>query len=120
MQLALAVGTADWMAVLDSLTEREFQEWAALDEICPIGPGRLDMATATFMTAVTRYLGGLAGDKSEILAELSPEHFLPWLESPTQPLTESDRQQQEEMEMIAARVNMESALIAAGQNNVYW
>ncbi|HWL09548.1 MAG TPA: hypothetical protein VNQ76_14155 [Planctomicrobium sp.] len=109
MRLAAGVAhTVDWREMLDQIDEEDFRDWQAFDsQICPIGPERLDAAIAGFMAAVVRYLGSLAGEKSEVLQEITPKSFCPWLND------EPEKEATEAMEAEAMRVNMESAVLKA-------
>lgn len=114
MKLAASVGVADYNAVLDSLSEQQFTDWMAFDaHICPIGPGRLDTAIACAMTAMVRYLASFAGDKSTEIQELTPQSFMPWLPDEAELESPEEEARREQMEATAARVNLESARIAA-------
>ncbi|WP_437228761.1 phage tail assembly protein T [Planctomicrobium sp. SH661] len=109
MKLAAGVGrTADVDGMLDSIDEETFRKWQAFDAFtCPIGPDRWDGPVAAFMAVVVRYLGGLAGEKPEVLQEITPQTFCSWLDDP--PEAEPD----ELMEAEAMRANMESAVLLA-------
>jgi|GEM_PF-5976061 len=112
MKLSAGIGVANYDAVMESLTEEQFQNWMAFDAfISPIGLGRLDAAVAGFMAAVVRYLGLNVGEKTEVVEEITPQSFLPWLDDPESEETEEQAEQRERMEAIAEQVNMESRMI---------
>lgn len=119
MKLALEVGELDYTRALDRITPDQFREWQAFNIVCPVGPDRLDGAIATFMAAMIRYVGGFVSSDHSTLSELEPSSFIPSLKY-HEPVSNVDIETAARMEIEAARVNMEAALIASGQKSDWW
>lgn len=84
MAFELAAGVArnlDVDGVLDGISEEQFQEWQAYNHISPISSNRWDRGLAEFMTLVVRYLGSFVGERHDVLSQVKPERFAPWLQT---------------------------------------